>query len=247
MQGGRCGQADRNATLRACLGLLIALLLISLTLILAVLSYVKSISRCPNEVPAQLQVIVSTVVNYLKNKTLWELVPTFQIEHPFGTMSVSFWIYAGLLVFAGKLAIANRFHLRGLGRKAKDAADAFWRTPFMCSGPVTNYTVLFNGPVTTQQVVQISTGGTEFDRVAEDLEKLMNAIAKDSKLPEEKKKDAQDLLRTITEEAKLPEDKRKPAVVKAVLQAIPLVISAAKSLLDLWTEIQPHVISFFHS
>jgi hypothetical protein len=105
--------------------------------------------------------------------------------------------------------------------------------------------VMFNGPVTNSQVLQGAETGTGLDRIAADLQKLMQAVATEGVLPEEKKRDACDLLNTIADEAKRPKSERKPAVVKAVLNAIPLVISTAKSLVELWTEIQPHLISYF--
>jgi hypothetical protein len=239
------GQKDGAARRNPSLGLFLAGGMAIFTSGLAVISGLKTLGEHPTGPSVQLLQLGSPVIRFLQGKTLWDLVPALQPERPLGISNVLFWVCLGIVV--GTIRIALTSH--GEGSRVQDSLGdlwgAFWRAPFVRRAPVTNYMVMFNGPVTNPQVSQGVASRTELELIAADLQKLMQAVANEGLLPEEKKKDACDLLHTIAEEAKRPPKERKPAVVKAVLNAIPLVISTAKSLVDLWTEIQPHLISFF--
>jgi hypothetical protein len=241
----RTGQKDETARRNASLGLFLAGAMAIFTSGLAAISGLKTLGEHPTGPSDQLLQLASPVIRFLQGNTLWDLVPALQPDRPLGIPNILFWVCVGILVGTIRMAVTSRRDGNTVQDSLGDLWGAMWRTPFMRRGPVTNYMVMFNGPVTNPQVSQGATPGAGLDLIAADLEKLLQAVATESLLPEEKKKDASDLLHTIAEEAKRPARERKPAVVKAVLNAIPLVISTAKSLVDLWTEIQPHLISFF--
>jgi hypothetical protein len=241
----RTGQKDETTRRNASLGLLLASAMAIFTSGLAVMSGLKTLGEHPTGSALQVLQLGSPVIRFLQGKTLWDLVPALQPERPLGISNIMFWVCVGILVGTIRIALTSR----GEGNRVQDSLGdlwgALWRSPFMRRAPVTNYMVMFNGPVTNPQVSQGVASGTDLDLIAADLQKLMQAVANEGLLPEEKKKDACDLIHTIAEEAKRPPRERKPAVVKAVLSAIPRVISTARSLVELWTEIQPHLISFF--
>lgn len=196
------------------------------------------------------------LIQFLQVKSLWELIPAFQSGTPLSLSNVPFWTAVFLLVRAAKMTSKNFSGLRSSEQGHGSAWASLLRTRFFRPGPVTNYMFMINGPITNtitahtvgavqQQSVEASTADGKLDRVATDLERLLLAIAKDRSLAEEKKKDARELIATIAEEAKRPERERKPAVIKAVLSAIPAVISTAKSAVELWSEIQPYLASLF--
>lgn len=241
----RTSQKDQTARRNASLGLFLAGALAIVASGLAAVSGLKTLGQHPAGASAQLLQFSSPVIRFLQGKTLWDLVPALEPDRPLGTSNILFWVCVGVLVGTIRIALISRRDGNRVQDSLGDLWEAFWRTPFVRRAPVTNYMVMFNGPVTNPQVSQGAASGTGLDLIAADLQKLMQAVANEGLLPEEKKKDACDLLHTIAEEAKRPARERKPAVVKAVLNAIPLVISTVKSLVDLWTEIQPHLISFF--
>ena len=229
---------------------------------LAELSYLKSIGNfCergqhPSAFANWMLLVASPAIQFLQRKSLWELVPAFQTGTPFSISNVPFWIAVFVLVRVIRTAV-DRFHVgRNFGRSPGNILGSLWRSHFMNPGTVTNYMVMINGPVTnsitaqtvgavSQQALQLPGAVTEPEKIASDLERLLQAIANDGRLLEDQKKEARDLISTIAEEAKRPKKERKPAVIKALLNAIPVVISTAKSLMDLWIEIQPHLASFF--
>jgi hypothetical protein len=239
------GQRDEAAPGNASLGLFLAGAVAVLSSGLATVSGLKTLNEHRTGPSAQLLQLASPVIRFLQGNTLWDLVPAFQPDRPLGISNILFWVCVGLLIGMIRIAVTSRRDGNRVQDSLGDLWGALWRPPSLRRAPVTNYMVMFNGPVTNPQVLQGAAPGAGLDLIAADLQKLMQAVANEGLLPEEKKKDACDLLHTIAEEAKRPARERKPAVVKAVLNAIPLVISTAKSLVDLWTEIQPHLISFF--
>lgn len=229
---------------------------------LAELSYLKSIGdfcergQHPGALAGWMLLVAAPAIQFLQRKSLWELVPAFQIGTPFSISNVPFWIAVFVLVRAIRTAVDRLSAGRSFGRSPANILGALWRSHFMNPGTVTNYMVMINGSVTnsitaqtvgavSQQALQLPATTTEPEKIASDLERLLQAIVSDGRLPEDKKKEARDLISTIAEEAKRPKKERKPAVIKALLNAIPMVISTAKSLMDLWIEIQPHLASFF--
>ena len=255
------GQEDRFRVLRIVLQLSFTLIVAGLAAGVAGLSYLKTIysfsgSGHPGGFAAWILLTTSPLIRCLQSKSLWELAPAFQIGTPFSASNVSFWISVFILVRVIKIA-AGHFQLGPrLGYKPGSILGPLWRSRESDAAPITNYVVMINGSVTNsitaqtvgaanQQALTLSTKPEMSDGIASDLERLLNAITSDSRLPEDKKREASDLVRTIAEEAKRPEKERKPAVIKAILNAVPAVISTAKSLVDLWTEIQPHLASFF--
>lgn len=256
------GQEDRFRVLRILFKLSFTFLVTGLAAGLAELSYLKTIGNLsasgqdPSAFAAWMLLVASPAIQFLQSRSLWELVPAFQIGTPFNASNVPFWISIFVLVRALKIAASHFNFGRDLGRHPGNVLGALWRSHFLRPGPVTNYMVMINGPVTnsitaqtvgavSQQALQLSTTAAEPDRIASDLERLLQAITSDSRLPEDKKREARDLISTIAEEAIRPEKERKPAVIKAILNAVPVVISTAKSLVELWGEIQPHLTSFF--
>lgn len=194
------------------------------------------------------------LIRFLQVKSLWELIPVFQSGTPLSVSNVPFWTAVFLLVRAAKMTSKNVPGLRSSEHNDGSAWADLLRARFLRPGPVMNYMVMINGPITNtitahtvgavqQQSVEASTADWKLDRVATDLERLLVAIARDGSLAEENKKDARELIATIAEEAKRPERERKPAVIKAVLGAMPTAISTAKSAVELWGEIQPYLAS----
>ncbi|HSU33960.1 MAG TPA: hypothetical protein VLJ11_22225 [Bryobacteraceae bacterium] len=240
------GQKDETARRTASLGLFLAGATAIFTSGLAAVSGLKTLGEHPTGFSAQLLQFASPVIRFLQGKTLWDLVPAIQPDRPLGLPNLLFWVCVGILGGTIRIALTSRRDGRNTVQDSLgELWGALWRTPLARRGAVTHYTVMFNGPVTNPQFSQGAVPGPALDLIAADLQRLMQAVANEGLLPDEKKKDACDLLNTIAQEAKRPARERKPAVVKAVLNAIPLVISTAKSLVDLWTEIQPHLISFF--
>lgn len=216
-----------------------------LALALGIVSGLKTLEQRPNGLSGQLLQAASPLVRFLQGRTLWDVVPVPQLDRPLSISNLFFWVCVGMLIGTMRVALTGRHRPDRLQDGVAEFLGALRRIPLGRRGPVTNYMVMFNGPVTNPQVMQGAESGTELDQIAADLHRLMQAVAAEGVLPEENKRDACDLLHTIAEEATRPKSERKPAVVKAVLNAIPIVISTAKSLVELWTEIQPHLIAFF--
>lgn len=229
---------------------------------LAELSYIKAIDnasasgRHPGAFAAWMLSVAAPAIQLLRSRSLWELIPAFQIGTPFSVGNVPFWISVFVLVQVMRILRERLNFGKHLRCDPPSTLGALWKNHFLGPRPVNNYMVMINGPVTnsvtartvgvlSQEGVQLSTAPAEFDEVAEELERLLQEIAGDRSLPEEKKQEARDLIGTITEEAKRPDKERRPAVLKALLSAVPVVISTAKSSIDLWGEIQPHLMSLF--
>ncbi len=256
------GQEDRVCVLKILFRLSFALFAAGLAAGLAELSYLKAINNISasgqhlGTFAVWMLLVASPAIRFLQSKSLWELVPAFQIGTPFSASNVPFWISIFILVRVIRIAVGHLNFGGDLGHKSGNVLGTLWRTHFLHPGPVTNYLLMINGPVTNsitaqkigsinQQALQFPPADVESDRIARDLERLLQAITSEGKLPESRKKEASELISTIAEEVKRPEKERKPAVIKAMLNAIPIVISTAKSLVELWGEIQPGLTSFF--